>query len=125
MNEFEEGLADTPARTRSELGVENVRLAGGVFVEAVRLTRMPMIVTDPTLPGNPIIFANDAFLRLSGYEAGEVTGQDPHFMNGADTDPVAIRDYESAMDEGRTSVLRSSSTGRMGRRFTPRCLRAP
>ena len=35
--------------------------------EAVRVTRMPMLVTDATLPGNPITFANQAFMDLSGY----------------------------------------------------------
>jgi len=100
-NNFEEGLADTPARTRSERRLDNVREQGGVFVEAVRLTRMPMIVTDATLPGNPIIFANQAFLSLSGYSLEELTGQDPHFMNGPATDPEAVRRYEAAMEEGR------------------------
>jgi len=101
MNEFEQDLADTPERTRSERQIDLVRQQGGFFVEAVRLTRMPMIVTDATLPGNPIIFANEAFVRLSGYEAGELNGQDPHFMNGGGTDPATIAEYQAAMAEGR------------------------
>jgi len=101
MNNFEENMADTVARTRSELQIDNVREQGGFFVEAVRLTRMPMIVTDAALPGNPIIFANDAFVRLSGYALDELTGQDPHFMNGEGTDPATILGYEAAMREGR------------------------
>ena len=105
MNNFEENMADTTARTRSELQIDNLREQGGFFVEAVRLTRMPMIVTDATLPGNPIIFANDAFVRLSGYELDELTGQDPHFMNGGGTDPEAIRSYEAAMAAGEDKNL--------------------
>ncbi len=101
MNEFEQDLADTPERTRSERQIDHVRQQGGFFVDAVRLTRMPMIVTDATLPGNPIIFANEAFIRLSGYAAEELNGQDPHFMNGAGTDPATIAEYEAAMADGR------------------------
>lgn len=100
-NEFKAGLADTADRTRSEQQLDQVRQQGGVFVDAVRLTRMPMIVTDATLPGNPIIFANEAFLHLSGYGLDELTGQDPHFMNGPETDPEAINRYEAAMQAGR------------------------
>lgn len=100
MNEFQEELAGTPERTQSELQINNIRERGGVFVEAVRLTRMPMIVTDASLPRNPIVFANESFLRLSGYTAEEVMGQDPHFMNGEGTDPEAVRAYEAAMDDG-------------------------
>ena len=86
MNEFQENLADTAARTLSERHMEAVRQQGGMFVEAVRVTRMPMLVTDAALPGNPIIFANRAFIDLSGYAEGELLGQDPHFMNGAETE---------------------------------------
>jgi PAS domain S-box-containing protein len=105
VNNFEQDLADTPARTRSELQLDNVREQGGMFVEAVRITRMPMIVTDATLPGNPIIFANEAFIKLSGYGADELMGQNPHFMNGPGTDPAAVRQYQAAINDGRDDNL--------------------
>jgi PAS domain S-box-containing protein len=76
-----------------------------MFVEAVRVTRMPMMITDATLPGNPIIFVNAALLSLSGYTIGEMLGQDPHFMNGEHTDPAAVESYEMSMREGRDATL--------------------
>ena len=105
MNEFQENLADTAERTLSERHMEAVRQQGGMFVEAVRVTRMPMLVTDATLPGNPIIFVNRAFTNLSGYAEEELLGQDPHFMNGAETDPASIRQYEAAIEDGRDETL--------------------
>jgi PAS domain S-box-containing protein len=100
-NSYDEGVADTPERGRSEHQLDNLRQQGGIFVEAVRLTRMPMIVTDATLPGNPIIFANGAFRELSGYELDEITGQTPQFMNGPLADAATLQAYEAAMTEGR------------------------
>src|SRR5829696_5475477 len=105
MHEYRDDLADTAERTRSERHLEAVREQGGMFVEAVRLTRMPMIVTDATLPGNPIIFANQSFIDLSGYAEDELLGQDPHFMNGEETDGEAVRQYETAIKEGRDETL--------------------
>ncbi|MFC4172700.1 histidine kinase dimerization/phosphoacceptor domain -containing protein [Microvirga sp. GCM10011540] len=105
MNEFEENKAGTPERTVSERHIEGVRQEGGLFVEAVRRTRMPMLVTDATLPGNPIVFANQSFVDLSGYSMDELLGQDPHFMNGEGTDPEAIRRYEAAILERRDETL--------------------
>ena len=105
MNEFQEGMPDTPARTSAEQHIELLRQQGGVFVEAVRVTRMPMLVTDPTLPGNPITFANAAFMSLSGYSMDELLGQDPHFMNGTDTGPEAIARHQAAMEVGRDVTL--------------------
>ena len=34
---------------------------GDPFAAAVRATRMPMVITDPNHPDNPIIFCNTAF----------------------------------------------------------------
>ena len=64
-----------------------------------------MIVTDATLPGNPIVFANDAFVELSGYTLDELVGRDPHFMDGRGTDPDAVRQYQAAIKEGRDETL--------------------
>ena len=105
MNEYQENLAETAERTLAERHMEAVRQQGGMFVEAVRVTRMPMLVTDATLPGNPIIFANRAFIELSGYAEEELLGQDPHFMNGADTDLTSIRQYEAAIEDRRDETL--------------------
>lgn len=105
MNDFQEGLADTAERTLSERHIETIRQVGGLFVEAMRVTSMPMVVTDSTLPGNPITFANQAFIDLSGYTIDELLGQEPHFMNGVDTDPATVRQYARAIREGRDEAL--------------------
>lgn len=105
MNEFQAGMADTAERTRSERHLELMRQQGGVFVEAVRLTRMPMAVTDATLPGNPITFANAAFAELSGYALDELMGQAPHFLNGEGTDPSTVARFDEAIEHGRDEDL--------------------
>lgn len=105
MNDFQENISETAERTLAERHIEAVREQGGMFVEAVRVTRMPMLVTDPTQPGNPIIFANHAFINLSGYTMDELVGQDPHFMSGEGTDPEAIKRYQTAIRDGRDETL--------------------
>jgi PAS domain S-box-containing protein len=104
-NEFQENMPDTKARTKAEGAIDLVRNKSGIFVEAVRMTRMPMLVTDSTLPGNPIVFANEAFVQLCGYSVTEMLGQDPHFMNGKDTDEASIRKYEESISHGREEAL--------------------
>ncbi|HYG28528.1 MAG TPA: histidine kinase dimerization/phosphoacceptor domain -containing protein, partial [Caulobacteraceae bacterium] len=98
-------MPDTADRTRAEQHIEALSAQGGLFVEAVRRTRMPMLVTDATLPGNPITFANPAFIELSGYALEELLGQDPHFMNGEGTDPEAVRRYSEAICEDKDAAL--------------------
>lgn len=98
-------MASTAGRDQAERHIEGLRLQGGIFVDAVRVTRMPMLVTDATLPGNPIVFANRAFVELSGYGVQELVGQDSHFLNGEGTDPEAIQQYTRSMEERRDETL--------------------
>jgi PAS domain S-box-containing protein len=105
MNHFQENVPFTAGRMASQHHIEALRQQGGIFVEAVRVTRTPVLVTDATLPGNPIVFANNAFSDLSGYDIDELAGQDPHFMNGDETDPDAIRRYETAMRDHRHETV--------------------
>ena len=67
------------------------------FAAAMRATRMAMIITNPKLPENPIIFANDAFLKLTGYDRSEVVGSNCRFLQGPETDPQAIKDLRAAI----------------------------
>jgi PAS domain S-box-containing protein len=125
MNDFQPGLDDTDARRLAERHVEAIREHGGIFVDAVRLTRMPMMVTDAALPGNPIIFANQAMVELSGYDPEELLGQDPHFMNGPGTDPAAIRDYEAAIRENRSATLEIEQYRKDGTRYRAMLFASP
>ncbi len=114
---YEPDMAGTSARTEAETDIESLRLRGGMFVEAVARTRMPMTVTDFRLPGNPIVFANDAFIRLSGYSMNEVLGQKPHFLNGPDTDPQDAAQFREALRRGEDIVVESFQYRKDGSRF--------
>ena len=51
-----------------------------------------MIITDPKLPDNPIVFANEAFQKLTGYPRDELLGRNCRFLQCPDTDPAAPSD---------------------------------
>lgn len=62
----------------------------GPFVVAADTTRMAMVFTDADEPENPIIFANDSFLALTGYDRAEVLGQSFNFMLASATDAESL-----------------------------------
>lgn len=66
----------------AERVLRDIEARDGPFVAAVQATRVPMVVTDPRIAGNPIIYANAAFLQMSGYEQDDVLGQDYFFLLG-------------------------------------------
>ncbi|WP_165374773.1 PAS domain S-box protein [Sphingomonas montana] len=116
-NAFETDKPDTAARSSMEDTIEQLRRRGGFFVEAVRATRMAMALTDPNLPGNPIVFANQAFLDLTGYSLDEVLGQQPFFMNGPDTCPDDAARLRQALAEDEDGLLESIQYRKDGSRF--------
>ena len=70
---------------------------GDPFAAAVRATRMAMIITDPRRLDNPIVFANDAFLALTGYTRLEVTGRNCRFLQGPETDLAEVARVRDAI----------------------------
>ena len=67
----------------------------GPFVVAAEKTRMPMVFTDEE-PGHPIIFANDAFLKLTGYAREEVLAKSFQSLLAASVDAETIPIIQSA-----------------------------
>jgi len=68
-----------------------------VFFAAVRMTRMPMCLSDPSQPDNPLVFVNRAFEDLTGYMAEEVLGRNCRFLQGPDTDPAVVDEIRRAI----------------------------
>lgn len=75
---------------------------GNVFFAAIEMTRMPMILTDPNQDDNPIVFANKAFLDLTGYEEEEVLGRNCRFLQGANTDRETVAELREAVADGNS-----------------------
>jgi PAS domain S-box-containing protein len=90
---------------------------GSVFFAALQMTRMPMILTDPRLPDNPIVFANKAFLDLTGYEEEEVEGRNCRFLQGARTDSAAVRSLREAIQAEQAMSLELLNYRRDGTPF--------
>lgn len=91
--------------------------AGRIFHAAFERTRMPLVVTDPALPDNPIIFANDAFLLLTGYASHEVLGRNCRFLQGPETDAAAVAEIRRAVAAGTDITIELVNYRRDGSTF--------
>ncbi|NYS61467.1 sensor domain-containing protein [Vreelandella salicampi] len=65
-----------------------------------------VIITDACKDDQPIIYANPAFERLTGYLCEEVLGHNCRFLQGPDTDPRATAKVRAAIrDRQKTQVV--------------------
>lgn len=88
-----------------------------IFFAAVEMTRMPMVVTDPRQPDNPIVFINGAFLDLSGYTADEVLGRNCRFLQGPDTDAGTVTELRDALAAHKAVAVDILNYKKDGTRF--------
>jgi PAS domain S-box-containing protein len=88
---------DAPAAAAAQVLPDRSALA----LVAVERTRMPMVVSDPQQPDNPIVLANRAFLDLTGYSADEVLGRNCRFLQGEGTSQAAIDEIRQALRDER------------------------
>jgi PAS domain S-box-containing protein len=85
----------------SYISREGLQDRGNVFFAAVEMTRMPMVVTDPRQPDNPIVFANGAFFDLTQYKEEQVLGRNCRMLQGPDTDRRTVDEVRKAIAEQR------------------------
>lgn len=108
----------SPDVRKSVERVEALTQRGGLFAEAVRMTRIPMVVSDPNLPGDPIVFVNDAFLAMSGYGRDEVLGRSPHFLTSPGPHENSTRTVDRSLAGGGSETVELALRRKDGSIFT-------
>ena len=60
-----------------------------------------ILITDSGHLGDPIIYVNPAFERITGYDADEVVGRNFRFLQGPNSDRQTAHEMRSAMEQHR------------------------
>jgi PAS domain S-box-containing protein len=76
---------------------------------AVTASTNSIVISDPNLPDDPLVYVNPAFEETTGYAAEEALGRNCRFLQGEDRAQPAIAELRTAIREGRqcTAVLRN------------------
>lgn len=61
----------------------------------------PLLICAPSLPDNPVIYANPMFEAVTGYPRSETLGRNCRFLQGQETDPLVVQKISAAVQEGR------------------------
>lgn len=82
----------------------NMNRYSGPLAVAVNSLTSGVVITNPSVPDNPIIFANPAFYSMTGYEKEEVIGFNCRFLQGPETDSGLIKELRVSIAERRGFV---------------------
>ena len=95
------------------------------LIDAIGLSPIAMVVSNPRHSDNPIEVANAAFLELTGYPEDEVVGRNCRFLAGEATDPAITEQIRASLRVPRPLLVdivnyrRDGSAFRNGVMITP------
>ncbi|KAL1527527.1 hypothetical protein AB1Y20_008917 [Prymnesium parvum] len=87
------------------------------FVSVAGTFPMALAITDVTIPGNPLLFVNSEFTRITGYSRQEALGKNCKFLQGEDTEPGAVNKIRQALDDQSSCQVRLLNYRKDGRAF--------
>ena len=71
------------------------------LIDAVGVSPIAMVVSNPRLPDNPLEVVNSAFCDLTGYAESDVVGRNCRFLAGESTEPWVSSQIRDAIRERR------------------------
>jgi len=74
-------------------------------------------ISDYTVPDNPLIYANAAFERITGYDVTAVLGRNCRFLQCAATDSEAIARFGTALDNNDATTIELRNERKGGEQF--------
>lgn len=92
---------------------------------SIALSPIATVVTDPSRSDNPIVAANAAFCRLTGYALEEVVGRNCRFLAGERTDPSATQALRDAIRDRRPGFAELLNYKKDGTAFLNAVMIAP
>ncbi|MGB5791600.1 bifunctional diguanylate cyclase/phosphodiesterase [Poseidonibacter sp.] len=69
------------------------------FKEIIQQAKYGITITDPNKKDNPLIYVNNYFCEMFGYEYNEVIGKNCRFLQSTDKEQDAIKDIKNAIKE--------------------------
>ncbi|SEH59368.1 PAS domain S-box-containing protein [Halopenitus malekzadehii] len=71
-----------------------------LYRRAMETATVGISITNPSLSGNPLIYVNDEFERITGRSQEEVLGRNPRFLQTEHTDPDTVARIRAAIEAG-------------------------
>lgn len=90
-------VRDITERKRTEETIKKTAAENLHLAQAINSVTDGIVITDCRILDHPIIYANPAFSKITGYAFEEIVGQNARFLQGPDTDPKVVKEISDAL----------------------------
>ncbi|QRV16398.1 PAS domain-containing protein [Haloterrigena salifodinae] len=84
---------------------------------AINEAPVGITISDPDREDNPLVYVNDAYQKITGYHYDEVVGRNCRFLQGEDSQEVAVAEMAAAIDEERPVTVELKNYRKDGTEF--------
>ncbi|RQG88898.1 PAS domain-containing protein [Natrarchaeobius halalkaliphilus] len=84
---------------------------------AINEAPVGITISDPDREDNPLVYSNDAYRDITGYEYDEVVGRNCRFLQGPDSDEKAVAEMAAAIAEDRPVTVELKNYRKDGSSF--------
>jgi PAS domain S-box-containing protein len=110
-------MRDITAIKQRELQFADLAQRNAVLASTVASVTSGVVICDATQHDQPIVFANAAFTKITGYTAAEAMGRNCRFLQGRDTDRETVERMRRAVAVGRAVTVTLRNYRKDGRTF--------
>ncbi|MFB6167801.1 MAG: PAS domain S-box protein [Haloferacaceae archaeon] len=89
------------ARVEALLRVRRQSQQLALYRRAMDETTVGITISDPARSDNPLVYANDSFCEITGYDRAAALGRNCRFLQGPDTDEETVAEVRAAIDDER------------------------
>ena len=115
-------LAASETRPLEETGLDGIP---EISLAAFARAPFSLVITNPNLPDNPIVFVNSAFEQVTGYKSDAAVGRNCRFLQGDATREESVDRLRQALIDGREVTVEITNYRADGEAFRNRLMISP
>lgn len=85
--------------------------------KALDHARIGVVITDPSLEDNPIIYTNQGFMDMTGYSSEEILGKNCRFLQSKETDRQQVAKIRKSLNQKEKITVRLKNVKKDGTPF--------